>query len=106
VLKGINFTPVATGALNDATWFNGRTVHGVLYTRNYYIEVRGQSQLSMVVVMTASQRIAASHGVTRLDMTSLFRLREIVMVALWNRADHYIFMLWFVLLLSFFFFLA
>jgi len=29
----------------------------------------------------------------------------IVMVALWNRADHYIFALWF-LLLSFFFFLA
>jgi len=25
-----------------------------------------------------------------------------VMVALWNRADHYIFMLWFVLILSFF----
>ena len=26
-----------------------------------------------------------------------------IMVALWNRADHYIFMLWFVLLLSSFF---
>ena len=26
----------------------------------------------------------------------------LVMVALWNRADHYVFMLWFVLLLSFF----
>jgi len=26
------------------------------------------------------------------------------MVALWNRADHYIFMLWFVLSSSFFFF--
>jgi len=30
----------------------------------------------------------------------------IFMVALWNRADHYIFMLWFVLSSSFFFFLA
>ena len=29
---------------------------------------------------------------------------QFFMVALWNRADHYIFMLWFVLLLSFFFF--
>ena len=28
----------------------------------------------------------------------------IVMVALWNRADHYIFILWFLLLLSFFLF--
>jgi len=28
--------------------------------------------------------------------------RQLIMVALWNRADHYIFMLWFVLL-SFFF---
>jgi len=27
----------------------------------------------------------------------------IIMVALWNRADHYIFALWFVLLSSFFF---
>jgi len=27
---------------------------------------------------------------------------ELIMVALWNRADHYIFMLWFVLLLLFF----
>ena len=26
----------------------------------------------------------------------------LIMVALWNRANHYIFMLWFVLLLSFF----
>ena len=33
-----------------------------------------------------------------------FQLRStLIMVALWNRADHYIFMLWFVLLLSFFF---
>ena len=33
---------------------------------------------------------------------------EVIMVAVCNRADHYIFMLWFVLLLllSFFFFLA
>jgi len=34
------------------------------------------------------------------------RVNEItsfIMVALWNRADHYIFMLWFVLLLSYFF---
>ena len=32
-----------------------------------------------------------------------FQLRStLIMVALWNRADHYIFMLWFVLLLSFF----
>jgi len=30
--------------------------------------------------------------------------RNLIMVALCNRADHYIFMLWFVLLLSFFFF--
>jgi len=29
---------------------------------------------------------------------------RLVMVALWNRADHYIFALWFLLLLSFFFF--
>jgi len=28
---------------------------------------------------------------------------DVVMVALWNRADHYIFMLWFVLLSSSFF---
>jgi len=30
----------------------------------------------------------------------------IIMVALWNRADHYIFILWFLLSSSFFFFLA
>ena len=28
-----------------------------------------------------------------------FHVHPVVMVALWNRADHYIFMLWFVLLL-------
>jgi len=37
---------------------------------------------------------------------STYHNRVFIMVALCNRADHYIFMLWFVLLLSFFFFLA
>jgi len=39
----------------------------------------------------------------------LYTKRSVIMVALWNRADHYIFMLWFVLSSSsssFFFFLA
>ena len=36
----------------------------------------------------------------------LVMLIFLIMVALWNRADHYIFMLWFVLLLSFFLFFS
>jgi len=35
--------------------------------------------------------------------SQLFMLFLFIMVALYNRADHYIFMLWFVLLLSSFF---
>jgi len=38
------------------------------------------------------------------SLSSSSSLSPVVMVALWNRADHYIFMLWFVLLSSFFFF--
>jgi len=49
--------------------------------------------------------------VVTLDFTDLTLAADetalvVVIFALWNRADHYIFALWFLLLLSFFFFLA
>jgi len=40
---------------------------------------------------------------TAFRMTAAFRMTgRFIMFALWNRADHYIFMLWFVLLLLLF----
>jgi len=41
------------------------------------------------------RRCAAAQTVTAINWSSIWR--AFVMVALWNRADHYIFMLWFVL---------
>ena len=42
-----------------------------------------------------------SHLAKGIHIHSLLKSR-LFMVALWNRADHYIFILWFLLLLSFF----
>jgi len=46
------------------------------------------------------------HGAPLYIYSVALKNTAIIMVALWNRADHYIFILLFVLISSFFFFLA
>jgi len=88
---------------------SGKTVYGpVLKTMQLYAHAQNHAspercRKSFTIIFFGDHDIA----LTASNFGNLTAFRAIFMVALCNRADHYIFMLWFVLLLLLsFFFLA